>query len=102
MINKIVYIDILQINCLQILFYIDVPVVSHSQKCLFQMMPNLTIDSKSDVKVQKTTIARTMDDAEESYKLIQLPKAESKMSLLGNLFLSEGMLNYQIYLIKAI
>jgi hypothetical protein len=31
-----------------------------------------------------------MDDAEESYKLIQLPKTESKMSLLGNLFLSEG------------
>ena len=74
--------------------YVDIQIVSHGRKCSFQMMPNLTIDSKSDVKVQKTTIARTMDDAEESYKLIQLPKTESKMSLLGNLFLSEGMPNY--------
>ena len=80
----------------------ELPIISHGRKCLFQMMPNLTIDSKSDVKVQKTTIARTMDDAEESYKLIQLPKSESKMSLLGNLFLSEGMLNYQKYPFKAI
>ena len=66
------------------------------------MMPNLTVDSKSDVKVQKTTIARTMDDAEESYKLIHLPNAESKMSLLGNLFLSEGMLNYSKYFLRDI
>ena len=54
------------------------------------MMPNLTVDHKGNVKVQKTTLARTMDDAEETYKLLQLPKEESKMSLLGNLFLSEG------------
>ena len=55
------------------------------------MMPNLTIDHEGKVKVQKTTMARTMDDADETYKLLQLPKEESKMSLLGNLFLSEGM-----------
>ena len=54
------------------------------------MMPNLTVDHEGKVKVQKTTLARTMDDADETYKLLQLPKEESKMSLLGNLFLSEG------------
>jgi len=55
-----------------------------------EMMPNLTVDHEGKVKVQKTTMARTMDDADETYKLLQLPKEESKMSLLGNLFLSEG------------
>ena len=64
----------------------------------FQMMPNLTVDHKGNVKVQKTTLARTMDDAEETYKLLQLPKEESKMSLLGNLFLSEG--RYECFFFK--
>ena len=54
------------------------------------MMPNLTVDHEGKVKTQKTTMARTMDDKDETYKLLHLPKEESKMSLLGNLFLSEG------------
>ena len=54
------------------------------------MMSNITIDHKGNVKEQKTTIARTMDDETQTYKLLQLPKEESKNSLLGNFFLSQG------------
>ena len=39
--------------------------------------------------VQKTHIARTHDE-DGRYELIALPESETKMSLLGNLFLSNG------------
>ena len=55
------------------------------------MMSNITIDHTGKVKKQKTTISRTMDDATETYRLLQLPKEESKNSLLGNFFLSQGI-----------
>ena len=55
------------------------------------MMPNLIVDGKKNVSVQKTTISHTIGDKDEAYKLIELPKEESKMSLLGNLYLSEGI-----------
>ena len=52
------------------------------------MMPNLLIKSDGSV-VQKTHIART-HDKDQSYQLLTLPPEETKMSLLGNLFLSKG------------
>ena len=55
-----------------------------------EMMPNLTIDYSCNVAVQKTTICRTMDENAEPYKLVALPKEESKMAILGELFLSKG------------
>ena len=54
----------------------------------FQMMPNLVVKSDGSV-VQKTHIART-HDKDQSYELVALPESETKMSLLGNLFLSNG------------
>ena len=52
------------------------------------MMPNLVVKSDGSV-VQKTHIART-HDKDQSYELVALPESETKMSLLGNLFLSNG------------
>ena len=54
-------------------------------------MSNVTIDHMGNVKEQKTTIARTMDDENQTYKLLHLPKEESKNSLLGNFFLCQGI-----------
>ena len=53
-----------------------------------EMMPNLLVKADGSV-VQKTHIART-HDKDESYELLALPESETKMSLLGNLFLSNG------------
>lgn len=53
-----------------------------------EMMPNLTINN-GKVMCQKTHIART-HDKDETFELIALPESETKMSLLGNLFLSNG------------
>ena len=52
------------------------------------MMPNLLV-KKDGTIIQKTHIART-HDKDQSYELIALPETETKMSLLGNLFLSNG------------
>ena len=54
-----------------------------------QMMINVAFSKGGEVQNQKTTIARTFD-ADNSQTLIHLPKEETKISLLGNLFLSEG------------
>ena len=54
-----------------------------------QMMINVAFGKGGEVQNQKTTIARTFD-ADNSQTLIHLPKEETKISLLGNLFLSEG------------
>ena len=62
------------------------------------MMSNITIDHTGTVKEQKTTIARTMDDETQTYRLLQLPKEESKNSLLGNFFLSQGKQNLKMHL----
>jgi len=53
-----------------------------------EMMPNLLV-KKDGTIIQKTHIART-HDKDQSYELIALPETETKMSLLGNLFLSNG------------
>ena len=53
------------------------------------MMINVAFSKGGEVQNQKTTIARTFD-ADNSQTLIHLPKEETKISLLGNLFLSEG------------
>lgn len=52
-----------------------------------EMMPNLLIKSDGSL-TQKTHIARTHDD--QTYELIALPEQETKMSLLGNLYLCNG------------
>ena len=57
------------------------------------MMPNLVVKSDGSV-VQKTHIART-HDKDQSYELVALPESETKMSLLGNLFLSNGNVSIQ-------
>jgi len=53
-----------------------------------EMMPNLVVKHDGTV-IQKTHIART-HDKDQAYELIALPETETKMSLLGNLFLSNG------------
>ena len=63
------------------------------------MMPNLVVKHDGTV-IQKTHIART-HDKDQAYELIALPETETKMSLLGNLFLSNGnflRLSYECYL----
>ena len=52
------------------------------------MIPNLLVKSDGSV-VQKTHIARTHDE-DNRYELIALPETETKLSLLGNLFLCNG------------
>lgn len=56
-----------------------------------EMMPNLTVKN-GQVTCQKTHIART-HDKDGSYELLALPESETKMSLLGNLFLSNGTIS---------
>ena len=53
-----------------------------------EMIPNLLVKPDGSV-VQKTHISRTFDE-DGSYKQIALPADETKMSLLGNIFMSEG------------
>ena len=53
------------------------------------MMPNLLLKGDGSI-VQKTHIARTHDE-DNRYELLALPETETKLSLLGNLFLSNGM-----------
>ena len=53
-----------------------------------EMIPNLLVKPDGSV-VQKTHISRTFD-SDGSYKQIALPQEETKMSVLGNIFLSEG------------
>ena len=53
------------------------------------MMPNLLLKGDGSI-VQKTHIARTHDE-DDRYELLALPETETKLSLLGNLFLSNGM-----------
>lgn len=50
--------------------------------------------------VQKTYISRT-HDKDESYELLALPEDETKLSLLGNLFLSNGKLKKIRFLGRA-
>ena len=52
------------------------------------MMPNLFVKKDGGV-VQKSYISRTFDE-DGTYKQMALPETETKMSLLGNLFVSEG------------
>ena len=52
------------------------------------MMPNLFLKKNGEI-VQKTHISRTHDD-DGRYELIELPETETKMSLLGNVYLSNG------------
>ena len=58
-----------------------------------QMIPNLLVKSDGSV-VQKTHIARTHDE-DNRYELIALPETETKLSLLGNLFLCNGKKSWQ-------
>ena len=51
-------------------------------------MPNLFLKKNGEI-VQKTHISRTHDD-DGRYELIELPETETKMSLLGNVYLSNG------------
>jgi len=53
-----------------------------------EMMPNLLLKGDGSI-VQKTHIARTHDE-DNRYELLALPETETKLSLLGNLFLSNG------------
>ena len=52
-------------------------------------MPNLLLKGDGNI-VQKTHIARTHDE-DDRCELLALPETETKLSLLGNLFLSNGM-----------
>ena len=54
-----------------------------------EMMPNLFVEEDKSVSVQKTQIARTFDH-DDSYSTEEIPKEETRNSLLGNLFVSEG------------
>ena len=60
------------------------------------MIPNLLVKADGSV-VQKTHIARTHDE-DNRCELIALPETETKLSLLGNLFLSNGKFDNQLFL----
>ena len=51
-------------------------------------MYNLLLKGDGSI-IQKTHIARTHDE-DDRYELLALPETETKLSLLGNLFLSNG------------
>merc|ERR1719431_3025 len=53
-----------------------------------EMMPNLLVKEDGEV-VQETRISRTFDE-DGSYSTMKLPATETRNSLLGNLFISEG------------
>ena len=52
-------------------------------------MANLKVGAGGQVVEQKSQISRTIDE-DGSAQLNALPDTETKISLLGNLFLSEG------------
>ena len=52
-------------------------------------MVNLNVGSDGQVVDQRSQISRTIDE-DNSSQLIALPETETKMSLLANLFMSEG------------
>jgi hypothetical protein len=52
-------------------------------------MTNLKVGLGGKVLNQKSHLSRTIDE-DGSSQLIALPETETKISLLGNLFLSEG------------
>jgi len=54
-----------------------------------EMMPNLFVEEDRSVLVQNTHISRTFDH-DDSYATQKLPPTETRNSLLGNLFISEG------------
>lgn len=54
-----------------------------------EMMPNLLVGKEKSVLLQKTHISRTFDE-DNSFKTQKLPPEETRNSLLGNLFISEG------------
>merc|ERR1711970_311053 len=53
-----------------------------------EMMPNLMVKEDKSV-IQETHIARTFDE-DGSYTTMKLPATETRNSVLGNLFISEG------------
>lgn len=55
-----------------------------------EMMANLSIGSGGKIISQRTQISKTIDE-DGSSQLIGLPETETKMSLLANLFMSEGL-----------
>jgi hypothetical protein len=54
-----------------------------------ELMANFKVGSEGQVVAQKSHLSRTIDE-DGSAKLIALPESETKISLLGNLFMSEG------------
>jgi len=54
-----------------------------------EMMPNLCIKEDGSI-IQKTKISRTFDEDLSLYKTMDLPESETRNTLLGNLFISEG------------
>ena len=54
-----------------------------------EMMPNLFVEEDKSISVQKTKISRTFDH-DNSYATEKIPAEETRNSLLGNLFISEG------------
>ena len=54
-----------------------------------EMIANLTVTPERSVGTQKTRVARTYDE-DGSHKVFELPREESKNSLLGNFMISEG------------
>ncbi len=56
---------------------------------LTQMMPNLLVRGDDGRVVQKTVVAYTKD-SDGSYFTENLPETETRNSILGNFFLSEG------------
>lgn len=53
-----------------------------------EMMPNLLVQEDGRV-VQETRIARTHDE-DDSYSTVKLPESETRNSVLGNMYISEG------------
>lgn len=53
------------------------------------MMPNVLVSPNGKVVTQRSRISRTFDE-DGSYKQLDLPTSETKMSVLGNVYLSEG------------
>ena len=54
-----------------------------------EMMPNLFVEEDKSISVQKTKISRTYDH-DDSYTTEKLPTDETRNSLLGSLFVSQG------------
>ena len=54
-----------------------------------QLMANFKVGGEGQVLAQKSHLSLTIDE-DGSAQLIALPELETKISLLGNLFMSEG------------